>query len=164
MAESLLLLIFPIGMILAGSMDFLTMTIPNRIAFGLLAGFLILAVFNGMPMVDIGAHFLAGLAMLAAGFALFCAGWIGGGDAKLFAVTALWLGWSHVLEYTILASLCGGLLTLVIIVARRLPIPDSIADRRWAVRLLSPSSGIPYGIALAAAGLIVYPQTLWMNG
>jgi prepilin peptidase CpaA len=32
----------------------------------------------------------------------------------------------------------------------------------WLVRLHNPKEGVPYGIALAAAGLLVYPQTPFM--
>ena len=29
----------------------------------------------------------------------------------------------------------------------------------WLMRLHSPKEGVPYGVALAAAGLLVYPET-----
>jgi prepilin peptidase CpaA len=42
-------------------------------------------------------------------------------------------------------------------------LPDLLAGRQWAERLHRPDAGIPYGVALAAAALIVYPQTDWMT-
>ena len=39
-------------------------------------------------------------------------GWVGGGDAKLFAAMLLWLGWDALYDYVILACLLGGVLTL----------------------------------------------------
>ena len=53
----------------------------------------------------------------------FSQGWIGGGDAKLAAATALWFGFAHLLDYLIYASLFGGVLTLVLIQFRKLPLP-----------------------------------------
>ncbi len=47
----------------------------------------------------IGWHLLAGLLGLVLGFALFALGYIGGGDAKLFAVTVLWLGFKDLMPY-----------------------------------------------------------------
>jgi prepilin peptidase CpaA len=37
-----------------------------------------------------------------------------------------------------------------------------LARHRWIARLHDASAGVPYGIALAAAALIVYPSTPWM--
>jgi prepilin peptidase CpaA len=34
----------------------------------------------------------------------------------------------------------------------------------WLTRLHSEKEGVPYGIALAAAGLLVYPDTVFMAG
>lgn len=164
MTEILILLVFPAGMILAGAMDIFTMTISNRIALALLAGFAALALVTGMPLADVGMHVTAGLAMLAVAFALFCAGWIGGGDAKLFAVTALWLGWSNLFEYALLASVYGGILTIGLVLARTRPLPAFALGQDWLRRLHKPRGDVPYGVALALAALAVYPHTVWMTG
>src|SRR5262249_52418386 len=50
----------------------------------------------------------AGCVVLVAAFSLFARGVIGGGDAKLAAATALWLGFDHLLPYLLYASLIGG--------------------------------------------------------
>ena len=65
-----------------------------------------------MPLADIGMHVGAALAVLVVTFVFFARGWIGGGDAKLAAATALWLGFDQLLNYLIIASLLGGILTL----------------------------------------------------
>jgi len=97
------------------------------------------------------------------GFAFFSRGWIGGGDAKLAAATALWLGFGHLADYVVYASLLGGGLTLLLIQFRALPMPRLLVGREWAERLHKKDGGVPYGIALAAAALLVYPQTEWMT-
>ena len=45
---------------------------------------------------------------------------------------------------------------------RKLPLPDFLARQPWIMRLHETGGGIPYGIALAAAALAVYPKTGWM--
>lgn len=162
MIGTLLLLVFPAAMVLAACLDFFTMTIPNRLTVGLALAFVPAALLAGLPLADVGLHLTAGAAMLAVAFGLFAMGWIGGGDAKFFAATALWLGWPNLMVYALWFSLIGGALTLAILFARTVPLPAPLGRAEWAARLHSAKSGIPYGIALAAAGLIVYPATAWM--
>ena len=97
--------------------------------------------------------------VLAVAFAFFAFGWIGGGDAKLVAATALWLGSGLMLPYLVYAALLGGALTLMILALRRYPLPPGCSGQRWIDRLHDSKSGVPYGIALAIAGLLVYPET-----
>src|SRR3954452_12428026 len=96
-ADAIRLLLFPALMAFAASSDLLTMTISNRISLILVGAFFILAVWSGMPLADIGMHALAGVAVLVVTFVFFARGWIGGGDAKLAAATALWLGFDQLL-------------------------------------------------------------------
>jgi prepilin peptidase CpaA len=37
-----------------------------------------------------------------------------------------------------------------------------LTSQGWLTRLHSPKEGVPYGIALAAAGLLLYPETPFM--
>ena len=157
------LMIFPTVMAFAASSDFFTMTISNRISLILVAGFVALAVGTGMPYADMLNHAGAGGLVLAVTFTFFLCGWIGGGDAKLAAATALWLGFDHLLAYLIYASLFGGLLTFLLLQVRALPLPRFLSGQAWAERLHRKDCGVPYGIALAAAALAVYPDTIWMK-
>jgi prepilin peptidase CpaA len=116
-----------------------------------------------MPLPEIGNHVLASLVVLAVSFGLFAAGWIGGGDAKLAAATALWLGFSHLIDYLLIAAMVGGAMTLFLLQARRIPLPETLAGTRWIARLHAADTGVPYGIALAVAGLLVYPKTIYMQ-
>ncbi|HZP09503.1 A24 family peptidase [Methyloceanibacter sp.] len=160
--DILLLTIFPGAMALSAASDLVTMTVPNKIALALLLGFFVLAPMVGMGWSEIGLHVALGAAALAAGFVMFSFGWIGGGDAKLFAATCLWLGPEAFLDYGLLAALLGGVLTLGLLFWRRLPLPMMLTSQGWLVRLHSPREGVPYGIALAVAGLLVYPHTPFM--
>ena len=161
--DSIRLLLFPAMMAFAACSDLLSMTISNRVALILIAGFFGLAVVSGMSAGDMLSHAGAGALALAVAFALFAPGWIGGGDAKLAAATALWLGFDHLMAYLLYASIFGGILTLVMIRFRLMPLPQTLAKQDWVKRLHRLDSGVPYGIALAAAALLIYPDTSWMK-
>jgi prepilin peptidase CpaA len=122
-----------------------------------------MALVTGMPPATLlVTHLAAGACVLILTFIFFTRGWIGGGDAKLAAATAVWLGWDHLLEYGLQASIMGALLTIGIVYCRRFVLPDALAARDWIVRLHTRENGVPYGIALAIAGLVIYPETaLW---
>ena len=157
------LLIFPAMMAFAAFSDLFTMTISNRISLILVAGFFGLAFVSGMSPHDVLSHVGAAFTVLAVTFVFFARGWIGGGDAKLAAATALWLGFDHLIPYLLYASLFGGALTLAMIRFRLMPLPAMLAQQEWVKRLHRLDGGVPYGIALAAAALLVYPDTPWMK-
>lgn len=161
--EWAVLIVFPAAMAYAAASDLLTMTIPNRISLALVLAFVVLAPVAGFGVAALALHLAVGLAALCLGFGLFAAGWIGGGDAKLFAATALWMGPGHMLDYTLVAAILGGALTLAIVVLRVLPLPAGLVRQGWLARLHDAGEGVPYGIALAAAALLVYPETSWMT-
>ena len=163
LTDAIRLLVFPALMAFAASSDLFTMTISNRVSLALIAGFLAMAAINGMSPSDVLAHVGAGAAVLAIAFVFFARGWIGGGDAKLAAATALWLGFDHLAGYLLYASILGGVLTLAIIHFRSLTLPAVLADQEWVQRLHRFDGGVPYGIALAAAALMIYPHTAWMQ-
>ena len=156
------LVLFPALMAFAASSDLLTMTISNRLSLALAGVFFLLTLITGMSLGAIGMHLAAAALVLAVCFGFFSMGWIGGGDAKLAAATALWFGFDFLLDYLIYASLFGGVLTLLLIQFRRLPLPGPLARQTWILRLHDAGGGVPYGIALAAAALTVYPKTGWM--
>jgi prepilin peptidase CpaA len=161
--EFLLFLSFPAAMAFAGAMDLFTMTIPNRISIGLIAAFLVAAVVAPLGWAELGSHIGAGMLMLVVGIALFACGFLGGGDAKLLAAAALWFGFERLLEYLVLVSLAGGVLVLLILFYRSIAPPLWLCRQPWAMRLHTKAGGVPYGIALAAAGLWLYPSTSWLQ-
>lgn len=162
LADVIRLLLFPALMAFAASSDLFTMTISNRLSLALAGSFFLLTLIIGMSLPAVGMHLAAAALVLLFSFGFFSQGWIGGGDAKLVAATALWFGFDYLLDYLIYASLFGGALTLILIQFRKLPLPAALARQPWILRLHESGGGIPYGIALAAAALIVYPKTGWM--
>lgn len=162
LTDAIRILLFPSLMAFAASSDLLTMTISNKLSLALAGAFFALTLVVGMNLPTIGMHLAAGMAVLVVSFAFFAFGWIGGGDAKLAAAIALWFGFDNLFDYLVYASIFGGVLTLLLIQFRKLPLPGPLARQPWILRLHETGGGIPYGIALAGAALAVYPKTLWM--
>jgi prepilin peptidase CpaA len=163
LADAIRLLVFPALMAFAASSDLFTMTISNRVSLALIAGFAAMAFMNGMSAGELLAHVEAAALVLVVTFVFFARGWIGGGDAKLAAATALWFGFDHLLVYLLYASIFGGVLTFALIRFRLMPLPEALAEQEWVKRLHRLDGGVPYGIALAAAALLIYPDTTWMQ-
>lgn len=160
----LLVAFLPALLVAAAVFDLASYTIPNFVPGSMLILFVTLLVtmaIKGHPLSlsDTGLHLAAGLVGLIVGMALFAARWVGGGDAKLFAGAALWLGWDALFDYAILATLLGGCLTIFLVAIRRVPLPPLLAEQPWLVRLTDRKQGVPYGVALAIAALNVLPDT-----
>jgi prepilin peptidase CpaA len=160
--EILTITLFPGLMLIAATSDLLSMTIPNRLIFALAAGFFVLAPLIGFGWADIGVHVAVGLAAFVLSAVLFWLRWIAGGDVKLFVATSLWVGPQWIVAYSLFAGALGMSLALILLFLRTLPLPKLLTSQGWLVRLHNPKEGIPYGIALAGAGLLVYPSTPFM--
>ena len=158
-AEVLVLAALPLLLLAAALWDVTNFTIPNFIQLALIATFLVFALAVGMSVSSFGGHVLAGFIGLLVGFTLFALGYIGGGDAKLFACASLWLGLSQLPAFALIASVLGGGLTLALLSFRSLPLPDMLARQDWVMRLHDHKAGVPYGVALAAGALAVVLYT-----
>src|SRR3954471_1721149 len=162
-AHYLLFALFPASLAYAAASDLLTLTISNRLVLAIAALFVALSPLTGMTWADFGMHFVAGGAALVIGFTCFAFGWIGGGDAKLAAVIALFLGAENAVEFVGISSILGGVLTVGLLAFRYAPVPASIIRQPWVQRLHDRATGVPYGIALAAGALVVYPHSIWIG-
>jgi len=159
--DLIVLLLLPGSLAFAAAMDLLTMTIPNRIALVVLLAFFSAAVLAGIGLPAIGAHLASGLCVLLLGMVFFFCGWCGGGDAKLLAAIALWLDFDNLFQYLLYTAVVGGMLATALSMLRSVPLPGMLLAEAWAVRLHRRDAGIPYGIALAAGALLIYPYTSW---
>ncbi len=159
MTEALLLTVFPLCVAFGGVTDLLTLRIPNRVSLILCGSFLIVAPLAGLGLTQIGLHIAGALGLLFLGFILFALNYIGGGDAKLLPAIGLWLGPMHIPVFLLLITAIGGFLALMLIKFRWTPLPRLAGRFPWAVRLHEATSGMPYGVAIAAAALVVYINT-----
>lgn len=153
--------VFPVIVTVAACYDLLTMQIPNRFPAILAVAFVVVALLTGMQLPTIGVHLLIGIGVLACTFALFAFGFLGGGDAKLASAIALWLGIQQALPFLVLTALFGGALSLIILGFRAAPLPSFLLRWEPALRLHEKGAGVPYGVALAAATLTIFPDTHW---
>jgi len=104
---------------------------------------------NGVSLWP-GVALLLGVALLV--FALFAAafhfGWMGGGDVKLIGALALWFPPLSLVNLLVVMSLLGGALTLLLVIER-------------AVRRKTGAIEIPYGVAIAIAGLLAIREPIF---
>lgn len=162
MLAAALLVIFPFAMIYAAFSDLVSMTISNRVPVILSVAYIVLSLALGVPAFEMAMHIGIALVCLTVTFGFFAAGWMGGGDAKLVAATALWFGPSQTLmEYLAIGSVYGGFLTLGLLAIRINLVPATGID--FVDHLLDQKTGIPYGIALGAAGLTCYSSSAWIE-
>lgn len=156
-------LAFTFTMVYASLADITTMQLRNSLMLRFLLAFVVLAPLAGFRVSEFGWSVAVALAVLAGGLALFSFGWIGGGDAKFATVTALWLGADQTALYLLYTALFGGALTAGLMLLRLQPLPAWLPNGSWIVRLHSRRSGVPYGVAMALAGLVALPGTRWMT-
>lgn len=154
-----LLLTFPMAMAFAAANDLFTMKIPNKISLALIAAFVLAAFYIQMPVELALKHAGVGAAALAAGFVLFSFNLLGGGDAKLMAAGALWMGPEHAVFFIAYMTVFGGILSAAVLFYRKFIPVTADAVPGWVARLHVQGTGIPYGIAIAASGLLMYPST-----
>jgi prepilin peptidase CpaA len=154
------LLIFPVLVIAAALRDATSYTIPNWISLALVAGFPLAALTLGLPWPALALNLGVGAAALVVGMGMFAAGWIGGGDAKLFAAAALWIGWPAAIGYLAVIGVAGGALAVGLLGLRSAWVrPFVPAGPGWFARLAEPGENVPYGVAIAVGALAAFPAS-----
>lgn len=151
-------------LIVAAIGDAKSFTITNRLNIAFALTFLVFAFPLGLGMKEIGIHILVALIAFGVGFLLFAAGLFGGGDAKLLAATAIWLGPAPMLSYGVNTALAGGFLAILLILARFVAAKFGLPKRpKWLRRLMRKTNHVPYGIALCIGGLLALPRATWFE-
>lgn len=153
MIELAPLFVFAVLLVAAAASDIATMTIPNWLSLALACLFPVAALAAGLPLATIGWHLAFGFAVLVVCFLLFQVNVFGGGDAKLIAAAAVWTGFAAFAEFALWTALAGGVLAILLIMARWWFKPS---DTRPAFvnRLLKVRGGAPYGVAIMTGGLM----------
>ncbi|MBA2918184.1 peptidase [Sphingomonas sp. MAH-20] len=150
MAAHALLAILALLLLIAAVTDLKARIIANRLnlAIALLAPAYWWA--SGLsPWPDMALQAALGVAVFAVFAGLFAMGWMGGGDVKLLGALALWLPLVPLMRMLFAMSLLGGVLTLIVVAVHRL-------------RRVKTSPEVPYGVAIASAGLWVIGE-LYLN-
>ncbi|HET9160027.1 MAG TPA: prepilin peptidase [Caulobacteraceae bacterium] len=156
--SSLLLLILPALVIVAALTDVTTFRIPNWISIAAVLAFAPAALLMGADLPAIGIHFGVGILALAAGMGMWSVRWVGGGDAKLLAASALWIGYPAVGMFLLITALAGGALAVTLLNLRsgwvRAMVP---VGPRWMERLREQGGDVPYGLAICVGALAAFP-------
>ena len=96
---------------------------------------------SGMaPWPDAALQLATGLLVFAVFAGVFFAGWMGGGDVKMIGALALWMPLPLLVQFLMVMSLVGGGLTVAMMIDRHLRKRSTIE--------------VPYGVAIAIAGLL----------
>jgi prepilin peptidase CpaA len=137
--------------------DFRRFTIPNWLTLGMCALWP-LSLLAAPSTADAIGGPACGLAVFVVGALLFARGYLGGGDVKLLAAAALWAGPALLPSLLIVTGLLGGVLALILVspVGAYL-----VAGARAQLGFTETpeaaieSTPVAYGVAIAAASLIV---------
>lgn len=146
-------------MVWAAATDLYTFRIFNSLILVLLAAFAVFAavsvgVLDTLNLASIGWHALAALCAFALFLIFYIIGQMGAGDVKLIGATVLWLGWSKAsFDYVLYSLIAGGVLTIMLLIWRRFPLPHALARVRFIKRLHIRRLKTPYGITLGGVAI-----------
>jgi prepilin peptidase CpaA len=142
------------SLVAAAVSDLARRRIPNTVSLVIVGAFVVTAVLE-LSLVRVEWDLAVAVTVFAGGAALFWCNWLGGGDVKLLAASTLWIGAVDTPRFLILVGLLGGVLALAVLVLRLAARwSDGIASLR---RRIDSEEGLPYGVAIAAACLVVRP-------
>lgn len=148
---------FVLLMTAAAVEDFRRLMIPNKVTIALCLLWPLYIIAEPSMVAVLGGLGCA-LVVFLVGALCFSRGYLGGGDVKLLAAAALWAGPSATPALLMLTGLLGGALALFLLM------PPAAYFMTLARAKLGPGSDpavepisnpVPYGIAIAAAAVIV---------
>lgn len=159
MLAFLTLAVFPSALLIAAANDIYEFKIPNWLNLILICAYPVAGIAVSAPMAVMLEGLLLGGAVLVIGFTLFALKVIGGGDAKLLAAAAPWIGLSALGEFLVLTAITGLFLAVSMALFRKMPILPVYAHAPWLMRLHDRKKDLPYAVAIAGGGLLSFSQT-----
>ena len=145
-----LAIVLTVLLLAAAVEDAVRLRIANIVVLLVLAGAVLAAILTG-PQLSLWQNGAVFIVLLLLGTPMFAAGKLGGGDVKLLAALGLWFDLKGALWMMVAVALAGGVLALLVLAVRSFNWSN---DARKRIVLLRPGGGIPYGVAIAAGGLI----------
>jgi prepilin peptidase CpaA len=104
------------------------------------------------------AHLAVAAMVLLFFLAFFLAGWVAGGDVKLIAAIALWIGPENASLFVLLTAFLGALLALALLLIKKHGgVVGGTLGHNWLyqrARALAERSQCPYGVAIGLAALL----------
>jgi len=158
MPLQLIVLILGIGMFAVVAYgDIRTRRIPNEFIVAILALAAFRIAIDGDPLA--GLYTLAAAsALFVATFLLFWRGLLGGGDVKLIGATALLIGYHNFFEFLFVMSISGALVAVAVLARDRLGLRRATTPAQEEQEVPEETRArltVPYGVAIAAAGIVV---------
>ncbi len=137
-------------LVAAAADDIRERRIPNGLvialaSLGAVRLILVLAMPGSSPGLSVLLDVVVCACLFFVGVGLFAAGLLGGGDVKLLAAAALWIGWARLPELLAVTLFAGGILALFYLTV------GLIAKRGYGVAV---DMRLPYGWAIAAGGIV----------
>jgi len=132
-------------LIAAAIEDAIRLRISNVTCVAVIVGAIVSMAVHGFS-TGLWQNAVVFVAILAIGTALFSAGWLGGGDVKLFAALGLWVDLQAALGLVVAIMIAGGFLAAIYLVWWRV-------TRREKGR---ESRRLPYGLAILAGTLFIF--------
>lgn len=126
--------------------DLWRLQIEDWLSAGVAIGAALAAATAG-PVAALWQNMLLLSLVLGFGTLLFASGWMGGGDVKLLAASALWFDLASGAKMLLAVAIAGGLVSLIVMALRSLPLPSGL---RQHIDWLRRDEGVPYGVAIAA--------------
>jgi prepilin peptidase CpaA len=141
-APSWLVVVLGCALVAAATEDALRLRISNVTSLVVFAAAIVAMIIEGASW-SLWQNAVAFAAILTLGTFAFSAGWMGGGDVKLLAATALWFDLKSAVWLLALVLLAGGLLAVCYLLSRPFR----------GVKGTKKGSRVPYGIAIAVGAL-----------
>ena len=129
--------------------DAVRLRISNLTCLAVIVVALVAMAIHGFPAA-LWQNAVVFLLIFVAGTGAFAAAMLGGGDVKLLAALGLWMNFAGAVWLIAAVFLAGGVLALLFILTR------PIRRRARKARGKSDSTGIPYGLAIAAGAAMVF--------
>lgn len=150
--------VFPAALLIAAATDLYEFKIPNWASLALIGAFFVASAALRAPLHVFAEGLLLGVCTLGVGFGLFLKRIVGGGDAKILAAIAPWIGFAGLLNFLTNMAFAGAFLAIALIIFRKTPALPIYAQAPWVLRLHQKPRDIPYAVAIAAAGLLSFRQ------
>ena len=160
--ESIVLAALVLALVGAAVSDVVGYVIPNSLVVAVVGLFVAIALVH-TPDVGWFGHLVAAILVLKIGLVLFRYRLMGGGDVKLWAACALWVGLDLLTVQLVYVTMIGVVLALMLALIRMAVafgaqfVPGGTGA--GLPRILRRGAPVPYGVAIAAGTLLLVAQT-----
>ncbi|SDD59018.1 A24 family peptidase [Paraburkholderia lycopersici] len=139
--------------------------LPNKGVLAVAILFFTDAALAHMSLSETGGHVLVAAVAAVLCVGLYLMNMLGGGDVKLIAALALWVGTNLLVATStlMLVAVTGLFIALLGLATRRLD-PAACFGPMRGLAFFSCRRGVPYGVALAAGGSAAILLPLWLPG